>query len=300
MFHVIIVHENIFRGGINMSDQLTVMDHISVMYDQFFDSEKKIAKYILNNHKRVVDMTVSELAKESDVSEASVSRFCKRIGVKGFHQLKIGLAKEMVETYGEGNISNDISCDNIGQSLQNILANKIEELKQTVNMIDPKEFEALLHAILDARAVQIVAVGNTIPVAIDGAFKLNELGIPTTAGTIWETQLSYTHTLGEKDVLIAISNSGESNKVVEAVEIANKNGATTIGITNNPHSAIGDQVTYHITTASREKLFLDEFCFSRVSATTVMEIIFLFLTVMVPDSHNRMATCEEMFAVDKR
>lgn len=283
-----------------MSDQLTVMDHISVMYDQFFDSEKKIAKYILNNHKRVVDMTVSELAKESDVSEASVSRFCKRIGVKGFHQLKIGLAKEMVETYGEGNISNDISCDNIGQSLQNILANKIEELKQTVNMIDPKEFETLLHAILDARAVQIVAVGNTIPVAIDGAFKLNELGIPTTAGTIWETQLSYTHTLGEKDVLIAISNSGESNKVVEAVEIANKNGATTIGITNNPHSAIGDQVTYHITTASREKLFLDEFCFSRVSATTVMEIIFLFLTVMVPDSHNRMATCEEMFAVDKR
>ncbi|MGN1392037.1 MAG: MurR/RpiR family transcriptional regulator [Sharpea porci] len=283
-----------------MSDQLTVMDHISVMYDQFFDSEKKIAKYILNNHKRVVDMTVSELAKESDVSEASVSRFCKRIGVKGFHQLKIGLAKEMVETYGEGNISNDISCDNIGQSLQNILANKIEELKQTVNMIDPKEFEALLYAILDARAVQIVAVGNTIPVAIDGAFKLNELGIPTTAGTIWETQLSYTHTLGEKDVLIAISNSGESNKVVEAVEIANKNGATTIGITNNPHSAIGDQVTYHITTASREKLFLDEFCFSRVSATTVMEIIFLFLTVMVPDSHNRMATCEEMFAVDKR
>ena len=241
-----------------MSDQLTVMDHISVMYDQFFDSEKKIAKYILNNHKKVVDMTVSELAKESDVSEASVSRFCKRIGVKGFHQLKIGLAKEMVETYGEGNISNDISCDNIGQSLQNILANKIEELKQTVNMIDPKEFESLLKAILHARAVQIVAVGNTIPVAIDGAFKLNELGIPTTAGTIWETQLSYTHTLGQKDVLIAISNSGESNKVVEAVEIANKNGATTIGITNNPHSAIGDQVTYHITTASREKLFLDE------------------------------------------
>lgn len=283
-----------------MNDQLTVMDHISVMYDQFFDSEKKIAKYILNNHKKVVDMTVSELAKESDVSEASVSRFCKRIGVKGFHQLKIGLAKEMVETYGEGNISNDISCDNISQSLQNILANKIEELKQTVNMIDPKEFESLLKAILHARAVQIVAVGNTIPVAIDGAFKLNELGIPTTAGTIWETQLSYTHTLGQKDVLIAISNSGESNKVVEAVEIANRNGATTIGITNNPHSAIGDQVTYHITTASREKLFLDEFCFSRVSATTVMEIIFLFLTVMVPDSHNRMATCEEMFAVDKR
>ena len=59
-------------------------------------------------------------------------------------------------------------------------------------------------------------------------------------------------------------------------------------------------VDYHLTTATREKLFLDEFCFSRVSATTVMEILFLFLTVSIKDSHKRMAICEEMFAVDKR
>ena len=119
-----------------MNEAQTVMDRISIIYDQLFDAEKKIAKYILNNHKLVVDMTVSELAKASDVSVASVSRFCRKVGLKGFHQLKIGLAKEMVETYGEGSISNDISLDNIGQSLQNILANKIEELKQTVNQID--------------------------------------------------------------------------------------------------------------------------------------------------------------------
>ena len=118
-----------------MSANLTVMDRISVQYDQLFDAEKKIARYILNNHKKVVDMTVSELAKASDVSEASVSRFCKKVGLKGFHQLKIGLAKEMVETYGEG-VSNDISRNDIAQSLQNILANKIEELKQTVRLLN--------------------------------------------------------------------------------------------------------------------------------------------------------------------
>ena len=151
-----------------------------------------------------------------------------------------------------------------------------------------------------ARTVQFFAVGNTIPVAIDAAFKFNELGIPTTAGTIWETQLSYSFTLGKGDVLIAISNSGESDKVLEAVKIANNNKAMTIGITNSPHSAIGEEVQYHITTASREKLFLDEFCFSRVSASTVIEIIFLFLTEMIENSHKSMIKCEEMFAVDKR
>lgn len=278
----------------------SVLDNITVLYDQLFDAEKKIAKYILNNPKEVVDMTVSELAETSDVSIASVSRFCRKVGLKGFAHLKVSLAQELVDTHKGGEISNEISLENIPQSLQNILANKITELKQTVNSINTDEFKVILEGIRDASRVQVVAVGNTIPVAIDAAFKFNELGIPTNAGTIWETQLSYSFTLGKGDVLIAISNSGESDKVLEAVKIANKNGAMTLGITNSAHSAIGEEVQYLITTATREKLFLDEFCFSRVSAMTVIEIIFLFLTVMVENAHKSMIQCEEMFAVDKR
>ena len=53
-------------------------------------------------------------------------------------------------------------------------------------------------------------------------------------------------------LLIAISNSGESDKVLEAVKIANRNGAMTLGITNSAHSAIGEEVQYHITTATRK------------------------------------------------
>lgn len=288
------------KGENQMNQSQSVLDCINVLYDQLFDAEKKIAKFILNNPKKVVDMTVSELAEISDVSIASVSRFCRKVGLKGFAQLKISLAQELVDTHKSGEISNDISVDNIPQSLQNILANKITELKQTVNLINTDEFKEILEGIRDSSRVQVIAVGNTIPVAIDAAFKFNELGIPTTAGTIWETQLSYSFTLGKGDVLIAISNSGESDKVLEAVKIANNNKAMTIGITNSPHSAIGEEVQYHITTATREKLFLDEFCFSRVSASTVIEIIFLFLTEMIENSHKSMIKCEEMFAVDKR
>ena len=288
------------KGENQMNQSQSVLDCITVLYDQLFDAEKKIAKFILNNPKKVVDMTVSELAEISDVSIASVSRFCRKVGLKGFAQLKISLAQELVDTHKSGEVSNDISVDNIPQSLQNILANKITELKQTVNLINTDEFREILEGIRDSSRVQVIAIGNTIPVAIDAAFKFNELGIPTTAGTIWETQLSYSFTLGKGDVLIAISNSGESDKVLEAVKIANNNKAMTIGITNSPHSAIGEEVQYHITTATREKLFLDELCFSRVSASTVIEVIFLFLTEMIENSHKSMIKCEEMFAVDKR
>ena len=170
----------------------TVMDTICSSFDSFFDSEKKIAKYIINNYDKVVEMTVGQLASASGSSEASVSRFCKKIGVKGFHHLKISLAKEMVESnLSNDEVSNRISIDDIEQSLQNILANKVEELKQTISMLNIENFKNILEIIAKARSVVFVAVGNTIPVAIDGAFKFNQIGKLALSSTIWETQIGY-------------------------------------------------------------------------------------------------------------
>ena len=141
----------------------------------------------------------------------------KKIGVKGFHHLKISLAKEMVDLdTSEVKVSNHISADDISQSLQNILANKIEELKQTVSMMDNTQLSEILNVIYHAHAVQFVAVGNTIPVAIDGTFKFNQIGIPAVSSTIWENQIGYIYNMKKNDVVIAISNSGESRGVITA------------------------------------------------------------------------------------
>ena len=81
------------------------------------------------------------------------------------------------------NVSNDIDRGDLRQSLQNILANKVAELTETVNMMDPANLEHILDRLEHARMVQLAAVGNTIPVALDGAFKFNQLGIPATDKT---------------------------------------------------------------------------------------------------------------------
>lgn len=282
-----------------MEKQQSVIGTIHILYDTFFEQEKKIANYIMQNHEKVVNMTIGELAEASGTSVATISRFCKKCNVEGFHHLKIGLAREIVESDVDVPVSNTISRDNIGQSLQNILANKIEELKQTVSLINVKQLDEILDCIQNAGVVQLVAVGNTIPVALDGAFKLNQIGIKTIAGTIWETQLSFALSLQKGDVLIAISNSGESRQVVKMVKAAKKNGATVVGITNNPKSTIGLLVDYHIQTATREKLFLNEFCFSRVSAVTVIEILYLLLTVGQEKNYERFSACESLIADEK-
>ncbi|MDO5410234.1 MAG: MurR/RpiR family transcriptional regulator [Lachnospiraceae bacterium] len=282
-----------------MEKQQSVMDTIHILYDTFFEQEKKIANYILQHHKDVVNMTISELSEASGTSVATVSRFCKKCNVDGFHHLKIGLAKEIVENDLDMSVSNTISRNDMAQSLQNILANKMEELKQTVSLIDTEQLNKILDCIQKAGVVQLVAVGNTIPAALDGAFKFNEIGIRAVAGTIWETQLAFSLSLKKGDVMIAISNSGESRQVVKMVKAAKKQGATTIGITNNPNSTIGSDVDYHIQTATREKLFLNEFCFSRVSAMTVIEILYLFLVTEQDKCYERLSACENLMADEK-
>ena len=292
-------YKNYFRVGENMEKQQSVLDTIHILYDSFFEQEKKIANYIIQHHRDVVNMTIGELAEACGTSVATISRFCRKCEVDGFHHLKISLAKEIVEGSSSTPVSNTISRDDIGQSLQNILANKIDEMRQTVSLINEDDFVAILDAIQEAGIVQLVAVGNTIPVAIDGAYKFSEIGIKAVSGTIWETQLAFSLSLRQGDVLIAISNSGESRQILKMVEETKKSGVTTVAITNNPNSRIANSADYHIQTATREKLFLNEFCFSRVSAMTVIEMIYLFLTVGQESSYQRLSHCENLMADEK-
>lgn len=277
----------------------SVINQICASMDSFFDTEKKIGDYIVRNPKKVVDMTVGELAKECGVSEASVSRFCKRIELKGFHHLKISLARELVNAKDDGEISGHISVDDMEGSLRGILSNKMEELRQTVAMIDREELKKILDVINNADTVLMAAVGNTIPVAMDGAYKLNQIGIRAMSTPIWETELGYSYNLTDKDVVVAISNSGESTGVIQILEAAKSRGAVAISITNNARSSVAELSTYHITTATREKLFLDGYCFSRVSATMVIEIIYLLLASMRKESYESIVRHEQAMAYTK-
>lgn len=282
-----------------MEEAKSVIGVICSSYDSFFDSEKKIANCIMERKREVVDMTVAELAQASGASDASVSRFCRRCGFKGFHQLKMTLARELSEE-SQASVGNDISRRDIGQSLQNILANKTEEIRQTVAMMDPENLDRILDIIQKARMVQLVAVGNTIPVALDAAFKFNQLGIPAATGTILETQTAYAFNLGKKDVIIAISNSGVSRRLIRILEGASGNGVTVISITNNPESPVAKLSDYHITTATREKLLREDFLFSRFPATMVIEILYLLLSVSIRGAEENVRRHETAIMEDKQ
>ncbi|MDQ0204792.1 MurR/RpiR family transcriptional regulator [Pectinatus haikarae] len=277
-----------------------VIDKITSCYSDFFDAEKRVADYIMAHSDTVINMTVAELAEVSASSKATVVRVCKKCGCEGFYHLKIKMAKEMVN-HDDVKVSNNIDINNLEQSLQNILANKYEELKQTILNIKVKDLDNIINCIKNANMILFAAQGNTIPIALDGAYKFTELGITSFSSTIWEHQLVIAHRLKKTDVVIAISASGESKNLLSIIDVAAKQKATVVAITNSATSSLASKADYHINTISRERLFFPEFSFAltRLAAMAVIEILFFLLAGSKADSHNYIDVHEQSMADDK-
>lgn len=284
-----------------MNENQSVLGAICVSYHTFFDAEKKIADCIMERKADVVNMTVAELAAASGTSDATVSRFCRRCGFKGFQTLKLALAKEVMEEQQKAvQVSNEIDRQDKGQALQNILANKVAELTETVTMMDEDVLEEALKRLEAADTVLVAAVGNTIPVAMDCAFKLNQLGIRAVAASVWETEAAYAFNLTERDVLLIISNSGTSKRLYALADGAKKNGAGMMIITNNGSSPLAELCDCKLITATREKLLTGEFWFSRITAMLVVEILYLFLFTSKQDAAEHIRRHELAILPDKK
>ena len=281
-----------------MAKEATVRNQIFSAYDSLFDAEKKVADYLMNHQEKAIEMSVSELAAACEASQATIVRFCKKIGCNGYHHLKIKMAKEMREQ-DDHEFSNEISIDNIEQSLMNIMASKMEELKETLSSIDGKMLREIIDLILNAKVVEFTAMGNTIPIALDGSYKFNQLGIPAVGSTIWETQEAYARTMRKGDVMIAVSASGASRHLLNMANIAKENGVKVVAITNQAKSPLAEASDYTLVTATREQVFHDQVSFTRMAAMAVIVSLFLLLFSTKWDSFKNLTEHEQSVAEDK-
>lgn len=277
---------------------MQTINNIYAIYPELFEAEKKVADFVIANQNDVLEQTVSELAVATGTSVATVVRFCKKCGCTGFHQLKIQIAREMLDEAKEP-LKGELSVNNMDNSLQIIMKNKIEEIEQTFKQLEGKVVVDVIKKILTAKTVLFAAMGNTIPAAMDGAYKFNQLGITALSAPIWETQLALGRALKENDVIIAISASGASRHLLELADIAISKGAIVVAITNHNKSPLAQKGDYHLTTATREILFIEKVSFTRIPALAIIEALFLLLLTEKQDAASNINGHEQLVAPDK-
>lgn len=200
-------------------------------------TDEIILSYVDENRSSIIYMTISDLSQETGTSDASIVRFCRKFGFKGFQDMKIFLAKGTSDPYVQIHeaITAEDSPDTI---IKKTFASIQDTLESTRKDLSMDQFVRAGNALLHSNRIVIYGMGSSSSVAADMAHKFMRMGFRSESYSDSHLQIISSCSLNAGDVAIGVSHSGNSKDVVEALESAKKNGATTICITNNSSSPI--------------------------------------------------------------
>jgi DNA-binding MurR/RpiR family transcriptional regulator len=238
-------------------------------------SERRAAKYIIENPEKSIQYTVFELAEKSQTSNSAIIRLCRSLGLKGFQELKLRIAGDIITTTEVG--SRDI---NLGESTASIIKkmtnNNIQAIKDTSDIINVSDLEEAVQALTKARNIYFFGVGGSMVVALDAQQKFLRIKKYTSAFTDLHLLAVQIANHEENDVLVGISFSGETLEVQKALQIAKENGVNTISITgfgSNSVSNLADIKLFN--SPHREATFRSGATSSRMAQLHVIDILFM-------------------------
>ena len=148
-------------------------------YDSFPRQQKRIADFILTNISEVIYYPLSRIADEIDVSKASIVRFAKNLGFKGFPEFRENLFSNYKEIFSPGNRVRNLIDDFKGEDLtyKSITEQEIYYLMKSVNTVDDNSFLGTINLICNANRVHIMGVGPNEMLGRHLAFRLTRFGV---------------------------------------------------------------------------------------------------------------------------
>lgn len=262
---------------------------IKIRYNTLSKTEKKVANFLMNTPDDVLPLYITELAQKCETSEATIVRFAKKLGFEGYQQLKIAIAKN-VESHPLNEKIN--KTDHAGDIFQKVCDDIYCSLEKTKTMLDGKSLSKCCKSILASNNIVIFGLGNSASIAMDAAHKMFRLGLNAHAFTDNHMQaIAASHT-DKNSVVICISHSGRTKDVVQAMQIAKENGATTVAITNFEKSPIFKVSDIILHTVSDETNYRILGLSSRIAQLAIIDTIYSYLVCRLDDAQERIAETE--------
>ena len=213
------------------SSAIDLVSRIQRIENDLSPAEKSVAQAVAADYEATTHMTIAELAKKANVSQPSVTRFCRSTGCASFAQFKVRLATTL--TVAAVYMRSDrVFDDDVGQLTQTVMMRAANTIRDCLDQLDVAAVGRAIAAIALSSRLDIYGQGGgSAAMAEDAKLRFFRLGLPVCAYVDGHQQRMSAATLRPKDTVFAISNSGRSKPVVGAVEIARSFGATTIALT---------------------------------------------------------------------
>lgn len=244
---------------------------IREQYNNIFSAEKKVVDFILQYPQKAVNSNVSELAKLSGVSDATVIRMCHHIGYTGYYQFRITLARDL----GKRQYDN-VEPDGEADAVEKMFAEYAEVMTAIGKRISIDVISACVRLLKECDHAHILAVGNTSPLAQYMGYRLGKIGIKCTYNVASEYFMNHINLADKEDILIAISKSGETEQIVQGMEFGKNKGLKSIAITSSMHSTVAGLADYVLLTSGQEELFNNYKGFQHLNETAVIDALINF------------------------
>ncbi len=252
-----------------------VFTRINREYYQLTGAERKIADHIMLQRQDCQYMSISELAEVANVAEATVSRFCRRLGYKGYSAFKLAVAgaaagaKPVNPLYGEIAAEDDFS-----EMCRKLCAADVEAITQTMNMLDAAGVSAAADLLVAAERVLCMGMGGSMVLAREAAHLFS-----TALPNFYAVEDSHFQAircamLTPRDVVLYYSYSGASRDLMDVVKIVQERGARMILITHYPKSPGAACVDVVLECGARESPLQTGSIAARISQLYLTDVLF--------------------------
>lgn len=259
-------------------------------------AERVVAEALLENPEAISGLTLAQLAKETGSSDASIIRFCRRMGFKGYTDFKNAfICRKDINEEDEDKENQD----SMMVILKKVFKGNMQTLTDTLSLATTNYDEAL-NAMVNAKSIHFFGVGDAYAVCQLAHMKISRLGIGGSAYSDVTQQLVAAANIKPGDVAFSVSYEGRSRNVVEAMKIAKERGAVTICITKMNKSPLLHYVDIALFISVSDLTIGREKVARRVADQAILDALFVGMSIrMGKEAVKKMQDTHKVMEINK-
>ena len=259
---------------------------VQAMLSEFSKAERRVAEAILTDQERTIRDSVTDLAERAEVGETTVIRFCRKVGYRGYQEFKLALAQDLVDVQGKtdsvlGPVGLEDTPSLINQKLTQAISGVVQD---TASLLDLSQVEKAQELLLSAGRILAVGVGHSGVSVRDVGYRFLRLGLPVTMETDSHLMAMRLSVASTTDVVFAISASGSTRDVVDAVSLAKDRGAQIICLTSHAHSPLARLADCILLTTVRESPFEGGSFATKIAQMYVIDLVATVVATREPEA----------------
>ncbi|MFC4444607.1 SIS domain-containing protein [Castellaniella denitrificans] len=258
----------------------------------------RVARLAIAHPGDVARMTIGEIARAAEVSEPTVIRFCRALGHAGWPDFKVRLAASLMAgvPYVHSSLRPD---ESVAGLTGKVFDNAVSALLRVRDALDPAAVESAIDLLARARRIEFYGVGNSGIVAADAQHKFFRYDLAVAAYSDSHVQAMAASLLGPADALVAISHSGRSRELLEAVGLARANGCPLIAVTASG-TPLAELATLHLRADTQEDTALYSPMLSRLAHLAIIDVLALGVALRRGDQASRVLEKTKKSLIGKR